>query len=133
MLQLTAIVPASTQLLNTARIQMAVSRELNEFSTALISTLAHYPPQEPTSYRRTGDLGRNWRPTWAGPYQVTISNKVNRKGRAYAVFVEGPPTGATGSRQTEVMAKKGWPSINTEAKRLWPGRTVRFQTAITLR
>ncbi len=89
------------------------------FAGAMIRRMADYPAQRPTSYRRTGSLGRNWR--MRGPRNTgnqIIVEATNTTG--YAVFVEGPKTGGRGHQQAAVMKKKGWPNITDAAAAEWP-------------
>jgi hypothetical protein len=73
---------------------------------SLIPDLATYPPQEPTSYRRTGTLGRLW--SSAQPEYQTQSNGFEaRIGNAtpYGPFVQGEDD------QSQVMTDKGWANV----------------------
>lgn len=87
------------------------------FAGDMVRDMADYPTQQPTTYRRTGTLGREW--TFSGPARtptgigVLVYNPVG-----YAVYVEGPRNGPRGRRQTAVMRGKGWPSISDVAERL---------------
>jgi hypothetical protein len=76
----------------------------------LIPDLATYPTQEPTSYRRTGTLGRLW--AAAQPEYTAQANGFEaRIGNAtpYGPFVQGGPDDE--QPQTQVMADKGWANV----------------------
>lgn len=112
------------------------------FVGAMISRMAKYPPQVPPTgqrqslgramgalkpkrayinlgYVRTGTLGRNWRPGTIGRVgDDFVAEAVNDTD--YAVYVQGPPDGAVGERQTDVMADRGWQNIVDEANAEWP-------------
>ena len=80
-----------------------------------MSRLTQYPPQQPTTYRRTGDLGRGWHmrvTTHRDDLAVEVGNGV-----FYAKFVQGFKT--RDPRQTAVMRKKSWPSAEDVAKVEW--------------
>lgn len=77
---------------------------------SLIPDLATYPSQQPTTYRRTGTLGRLWgaaqpeyQPQGNG-FQASIGNNT-----PYGPFVQGGPDDSPG--QTQVMADKGWANV----------------------
>lgn len=100
------------------------------FAGAMISRMARYPAQRPTTYRRTGDLGRNWR--LRGPRRSgtrIIAEAVNNI--PYAVYVEGPRTGGRGQRQTDVMRRKGWQNVTDETRREWPRHRLRIVRIFT--
>lgn len=88
------------------------------FAGSMIRRMADYPPQRPTSYRRTGTLGRNWR--MVGP-RVTANAIIAeaRNNTQYVVHVEGPKAGAKGRRQVAVMRERGWPNITDAAQAEW--------------
>lgn len=90
------------------------------FAGDVLGDLANYPAQQPTTYRRTGTLGRGWRirgPSGSGRIIVEVSNRT-----PYAVHVQGPTRGAKGERQTAVMRSKNWPAITTVARNRWRQR-----------
>jgi hypothetical protein len=73
---------------------------------SLVPDLATYPPQQPTSYRRTGTLGRLW--SAAQPeYQTQNNGFEARIGNAtpYGPFVQGEDD------QSQVMAGKDWANV----------------------
>lgn len=97
-----------------------VERELGlvGFAGDMIRAMANYPTQQPTSYRRTGNLGRGWKiGRRVRARQTTSVEVLNRV--SYAAHVQGPRKGRKGRRQTAVMRRKGWPNITTESKRVW--------------
>lgn len=103
-----------TKLIDDASVQQQLLATHRAYIAAVQKKMAYYPPQQPTTYHRTGDYGRGW----AGPGSVMISatesRLVNRN--AHSVYVGGPKPGeGPGRRQTAVMARKGWPSISTIA------------------
>jgi hypothetical protein len=76
----------------------------------LIPDLATYPSQEPTSYRRTGTLGRLW--AAAQPEYTDQSNGFEARignSTPYGPFVQGGPDDE--QPQTQVMADKGWSNV----------------------
>ncbi len=80
--------------------------------------MQRYPPQEPTGYVRTGDLGRKWQTRLkrtGGNLEGELGNPMS-----YAGYVEGFTEGAKGERQTAVMREKGWPRLDEEFDREWP-------------
>ena len=109
----------------------------------VIHDLANYPPQQLSrgerqslgrragnrlpkrarigGYRRTGDLGRGWRPKsvrLTGDRVIAeAANKI-----PYAIHVEGPPDGPKGERQTDEMQRRNWPNIQEVARRRWAQR-----------
>ena len=97
-----------------------VQRELGlaGFAGDMIRAMANYPAQQPTSYRRTGNLGRGWKIGRRVRSRQTTSIEVLNRVR-YAVRVQGPRRGRKGRRQTAAMRQRGWPDITTESKRVW--------------
>lgn len=130
-LRIRAINPNPRAPLNVARIRVEVPRALVGFALEMISTMASYPPQEPTPYIRTGDLGRNWRIANADIGAITVQNAVNRSGRPYAVYPQGPKRGRKGERQTAVMRRKGWQNITDESRRVWAKHLPRVIVALS--
>lgn len=137
--------PPPRDLLHVSLIQTNVSRQLAGFTTDTISRMAKYPPQQPTPYVRTGDLGRNWKAKLSGARngRVEVFNNVNRssgkgrKRRFYAVYAQGPSASSDlnagpGTRQTAVMKAKGWQNITDVANELWekriPGITIALRS-----
>jgi hypothetical protein len=105
-------------------------RALSAFENALINRMAKYPPQQPTKYRRSGLLGRNWRKRRDSDGNAT--EVVNST--PYTVYVEGPPSGAgPGFRQTAVMAGKGWQNIADESDAVMKQTKDVFVVAIRIR
>lgn len=77
---------------------------------SLIPDLATYPPQEPTTYRRTGTLGRLWGA--AQPEYRTQGNGFDARignNTPYGPFVQGADDDSPS--QTAVMAAKGWANV----------------------
>lgn len=100
------------------------------FAGAMINRMGKYPAQQPTRYRRTGSLGRNWR--LRGPRRSgdqIIAEATNDTG--YAVFVQGPKDGTKGHRQTRVMRGKGWGNITDETQKEWPRHRIRIVRVLT--
>jgi len=96
--------------LDTSHLQADLIAMNTRFITDIQRKMTKYPPQKPTTYKRTGDYGRGW----AGPGAVKISAEeatlINHI--RYGVYVGGPNPGpSAGQRQTQVMAEKGWISI----------------------
>ena len=104
----------------TTNVFKLVERELGAlgFAGDMIRAMADYPAQQPTSYVRTGTLGRGWkinrRIRGRNATSVEVANRVR-----YAVHVQGPSRGRKGRRQTRVMKRKGWPNITAESKKVW--------------
>lgn len=80
---------------------------MRSFGTEMVKRMAKYPPQRPTKYRRTGNLGRGWQPKFRAEGAHLVSDVENTV--TYAPFVQGPD-------QTRVMASKGWQRLDREAK-----------------
>lgn len=102
------------------------------FAGGMIRRMADYPPQRPTTYRRTGTLGRNWR--LRGPRRTgnaIIAEAVNNT--PYAVHVEGPRRGSKGRRQATVMRNKGWQNVTDETVREWQRWRPRIVRVLTQR
>lgn len=84
-------------------------------------------------YRRTGTLGRGWRPTKLGVAEggAMVSEVANAV--PYTVFVQGDPNGPQGARQTEVMQSKGWQNIVAEGREeaaIWKPLLIRIATQV---
>lgn len=129
-IRLVAIVPKKAFVGNPQAAAQAVAA-LTKWQGEIVKELRDYPPQQPAwgasqslgkragastakrtnvgpkTYRRTGTLGRNWTPKTT-KYSVTVSNAV-----PYSGYVQGFLKGPKGSKQTAVMASKGWGSITT--------------------
>lgn len=87
------------------------------FAGDMIREMSDYPQQQPTTYVRTGNLGRNWR--LRGPSRIGRSIAVEVFNvTPYALHVEGPRPGRRGRRQTDEMRRRGWPNISSVAQRL---------------
>lgn len=102
------------------------------FARDVINDLANYPPAQPWTSRpprtgpraggrRTGTLGRNWRlPSSLRTVRRGTERRVEVVNLTeYAVYVQGPPDGPEGARQTPVMAARNWPNITEVAQRRW--------------
>lgn len=77
---------------------------------SLIPDLASYPPQEPTTYRRTGTLGRLWsaaQPEYHDQGTGFEARLINAT--PYGPFVQGASD--DDQPQTQVMADKGWANV----------------------
>lgn len=117
-LGLRAIRPRRLTLMDTARIRRNLPNQHRRYLLEVAKDMAKYPPQEATSYRRTGDLGKGWTAPNAIKVWAEGGQLVNRV--PYAVYVEGPwpQSGhSVGERQTRVMRRKRWPSISDVARR----------------
>lgn len=135
-IRLQAIVPKSP-ILDVAKIQAAGAAQLRTDATAVLNKIAQYPPQEPTDYIRSGQLGRNWKLEIQSPGEILIVNRVTSsvsfyqtktKGRVarrhaprnYSVYVQGSTK--TDPGQARVMAGKGWTTIDDAADEVFKGR-----------
>lgn len=135
-MRIIAITPKrALSIANTPAIKAGIQRELVSFAQDMVEAMAKYPPQEPTPYVRTGNLGRRWRFQPKPPSAIEVFNDAagggtRRKGkrrrpsrtrrRPYAVYVQGPVPGeGIGRRQTAVMRNKGWQNISEESKRVF--------------
>lgn len=93
----------------------SINRLLAKWGGRVLSRLQRYPPQRPTRYVRTGDLGRGWNmrtTTRKDDLAVEVGNGV-----FYARFVQGFQT--EDPRQTKVMRDRNWPSAEQVAKAEW--------------
>jgi len=99
------------------------------FAGGVIEDLANYPAALPwkgptpksgprKDGRRTGTLGRNWRIVRLERTRARRSVEVANQ-TPYAVYVEGPPRGGQGQRQTANMRERGWPNITAVARKRW--------------
>jgi hypothetical protein len=138
-LRLVAITPKRPlSISRTSQIRAGIRSELVGFAQDMVEAMAKYPPQQPTTYVRTGNLGRRWRFQPKPPSAIEVFNDAaqggtRRKGRGrrrtstgrsrrrpYAVYVEGPKTGpGPGTRQARVMRNKGWQNISDESQRIF--------------
>ena len=117
--------------LDPALMQAQAQAQLRKDALALVNRMAHYPPQAPTTYVRTGNLGRNWLPEVKGPAEIWIVNRARssvslvrtktkgvrprvHKSRPYAAVVQGPI-----QTQAKIMAAKGWRRIDVEAAKIF--------------
>lgn len=101
------------------------------FAGDMIREMADYPPQQPTSYRRTGTIGRNWRLDGPRRTATAITAGASNKTK-YDVYVQGPKDGSgPGRRQTKVMRSKGWKNITDVTKAVWPKHRVRIVRVLT--
>lgn len=154
-LRIVAINPNPRVQLNPTTISAAIGREMARLGADLVGRMAKYPPQQPTDYRRTGNLGRNWRMRVYGLGRIDVYNSATSTGavrtkrgrrrrsrgvasaarrRPYAVYVQGPKTGnAPGTRQAAVMAGKGWSNITDEANTAWDKALPGLQRALVVR
>lgn len=89
---------------------------LRSFATIAQAKLQTYPPAQPwknppktglrAGGKRTGTLGRGWTNyTLVSLKSVTLQNNTS-----YGAWVQGPTTGS-GPGQTQVMKRRGWPSV----------------------
>ncbi len=80
----------------------------------MVRGMADYPPQQPTSYVRTGNLGRGWRMRF-GRNSAIVENRVS-----YTVWVQGFSRSAKrpGRGQTAVMRRRGWKPIDRVTRRV---------------
>lgn len=113
-LGLVAIRPKRFDIVNIDR--PALERANRQYALDIGKKMADYPPQRPSTYRRTGDYGRGWFAPGsikASASEVTLVNRI-----PYAVYVGGPKYGGRGKgeRQTTDMRKRGWKSISDVAR-----------------
>lgn len=128
-LRLIAIVPKSTKILDVERSGLAISREMVAFGADMQQAMAKYPPQQPTTYRRTGGLGRGWQVSTRREMGVVVEVQVfNRV--PYSPYVQGTRSGKKGERQTKVMRGKGWQNITTTSQIVWKRHRAGVQRAI---
>jgi hypothetical protein len=95
-----------------------VLREMLKAGVGFTSELSKYPPAR-TSYRRTGDLGRDWTTIWPrleGADLVT--------GTGNNVVYAGPVQGfrRRRPRQRKLFRGYGWPSAEDIGKDVWKKR-----------
>ena len=84
----------------------ALDEVLKAFGVTAQRELKKYPPQQPTTYVRTGTLGRNWEAyTLLSGKSVTLQNTV-----PYSGWVQGDK-----STQARRMAAKGWRGVDVIA------------------
>lgn len=102
-----------------------VEGELKAWGGRVVNRMASYPAQQPTTYRRTGTLGRNWRLRFGTENGLIFAAAVNAT--RYAPFVQGPKDGPRGARQTAVMASKGWQSVSTIGRQEWRASSRRIR------
>lgn len=127
-----AIKPHPEKLIDTRKAIINLDNDLRNLAYACVNELADYPTQEPTTYVRSGNLGRGWKVEPEGHGSVKIVNRTvssssryrtKTKGvvvrhhapRAYAVYVQGSRDTTPG--QAGVMADKGWESIDDVVER----------------
>lgn len=103
------------------QVDTQVSAIVRSFGTEMVKRMAKYPPQRPTTYRRTGNLGRGWKASFRAEGGHLVSDAVNDVG--YAPFVEGP-------NQTSVMKSKGWQNLDHEAKEVHADMVDKLRKAI---
>lgn len=128
-LRLQAIVPKRAPISDGIRALLTQALGPIGFQGAVIDDLSDYPEARPWKSRpptsgprrggrRTGTLGRNWRPR--GP-RLTAQGLVTeaRNDTDYAIHVQGPPKGRKGRRQTKVMRDRGWPNVTTVGHNQW--------------
>ena len=111
--------------------------ELTTYAGNMVRGMALYPPALPWTSRpprtgpraggrRTGGLGRNWRISQhRRAALIEVANPTD-----YAGFVQGPPRGRKGYRQTAVMAARGWQTITVVNQRHWPSARGRITTIL---
>lgn len=116
-LRLIAITPRR-KTINIQRAGPEVDRRMRAFAVDMSNAMAEYPAQRPTTYRRTGSLGRGWQIRYTRtPAYVTEVAVVNLV--PYTAYVQGPKSGARGRRQTRVMRERGWQNITDESRKVW--------------
>lgn len=111
---------ANPKVIDTTRVLRGLEKANTAYGQSIQRRMQRYPAQKPTTYVRTGDLGRGW--TAPGslkvtPYEMILVNRVG-----YSVWVQGPNDKAPG--QARVMKGKGWQSLSTvarEERRKWVG------------
>lgn len=114
-----------------------IDSELRNLASEVVNKIATYPPQEPTTYVRSGQLGRHWRMVPRETGRIDIINDVTtsivrrrtKRGvirtyrvptRAYAVYVQGSIQ--TDPGQARVMGDKGWQRIDEVAGEVFARR-----------
>lgn len=116
--------PQRRRVVDTAAIATQIDVALVRFAGSYINAMADYPEQQPTStnYRRTGDLGRDWRITrfnrQADSRQIVVENRIS-----YGVYVQGPRSGPIGGRQTLEMRRRRWQRFDEVARRIYRQQT----------
>ncbi len=113
-LGLQAIRPKRFDLIDPRAVVSDLEKTNRQYGLDVGKKMAAYPPQRPTTYRRTGTYGRGWTAPGAVKASASEVTVVNRVG--YSVYVGGPKQGNVGERQTKVMRGKGWPSITDVAR-----------------
>ena len=122
-LQFRAIVPQKfgTKATDAALVYRNVYNEMRDFAGRVNRIVAQYPPQSPTTYVRTGTLGRGW--------FVKIE-----QGADIIVYVVNPVTYATyvlGPRQSRVMKSKGWKTLEAVANVEWRKTQLRIADIVS--
>lgn len=93
-----------------------VENEIQGWVGRTHSKVSTYPPQQPTRYRRTGTLGRGWQHSY-GREGTNLVGKVWNPVR-YAPKVQDE------REQSRVMARKGWPVVQTIGRAEWDSKTL---------
>lgn len=128
-LRLQAVVPKRAPIASGIHVLLQQALGPVGFQGAVISDLSDYPAARPwksrpprtgprAGGRRTGTLGRNWRPR--GP-RLTARGLVAEAANdtEYGIHVEGPPRGPARRRQTKVMRDRGWPNVTDVGQKQW--------------
>lgn len=80
-----------------------INAPLYEYGRAVQAKTAPYPPQRPTTYRRTGTLGRSWY-TQLSQRKVTIANRA-------------PYSGYVQQKETQAWMHRGhWATVEDRAE-----------------
>lgn len=109
-----AIVPKLPK--NATLTKAKITRELQQWAGRTHKRVATYPTQQPTTYRRTGTLGRRWihyYGTESGNLVAIVSNNV-----PYAQWVQDE------DRQSRVMKAKGWITVQEAGRHEWKAGTL---------
>jgi hypothetical protein len=95
-----------------------VVARLRDVGVNVMERMSDYPTAR-TSYRRSGDLGKNW--TMEGPKQEGVGLVVIAGNKTiYAGFVEG--FRRRRPRQRKLFRSYGWPSVEDIGKDVWKKR-----------